>query len=235
MSTFNLKDTIIFLGILVAILANLVTASGKLWGGIAFTFILVLFGCVYLYLRFPTRGRPPTKIIEQNCTLSIKKPDGSLAHYVKSQKFKPLENNITRLVERGIHADGNVANFQVSEGDVTVSNEAGSIIATISYDHPLPKAEMSRKLSFNYIDSFTNNKEYFFQNIFSDIPKGELSIEFPIERKCTDIKAFIVTGGAEQNISSKLQKIDSENGPVKWSIHYTHIPAGSHIRIEWIW
>jgi hypothetical protein len=137
--------------------------------------------------------------------VEILRLDGSLVRATKKQLLKCNEN-VERYILAGF-ADGLLRNFTVSPGKIVkIWKETGLTYVEAQLPKPLPKgARFSRVFSCIYVDSFTQNEEYWEERQYHAAKDIEIIIQFLKGRPPLEWHAYERRGPDFLNLNKKLE------------------------------
>lgn len=228
------KETILLISVLTIIVLNILKIGGETYGPLisGLTLLVILF--TYIVSIFLSNNpKPPSKVIEQIITLTFKDKNGENANYHKEETYEITQDNITRLIERGIRSDGSIEDINTSTGSCKTSS-AFKQDYIIHFRHPLKKGIHNRKFSFNTKNAFMENKEHWILKSHGIMPKGKARIKFHPEKPPFRIRAFQIFDRAEADITKFLNELEEDNHKV-YELPFQKKFAGSRIHLEWEW
>ncbi len=177
--------------ILVLLYANVATLSF----GIVLGFGLVLFICSILsWLMLREVGSPPIEpiaIVDSDIVLEIADRSGKYADYSKQQTVIANIDNVTSYVEQGLKPDphGSLADFKAfsTAGEEGYRKNNYEVTDDGKYNiffDPVPKKGeiFQRKIQCGFIDSFTQDREWFTCLCSRTIRIVKITIVFPNDR-----------------------------------------------------
>lgn len=184
--------------------------------------------------------RSPVFCTQTGIRLELSDVAGKTATLTKKQQFAPLWEHITRFDET-VNFDGKLEDFKAEVAGVASNTwQSGTHPGSARYSQEFnrslrPLRRYSRTVSYRYVDSYTQNHEFYFVEVL--YPGVSLSVEilFPASRPPTDVTAYRVSGGI-RGFLKELSLEESDSSSFK-AIRFRALMAnvGSTYRIEWTW
>ena len=184
----------------------------------------------------------PICIKNDNILYTIENPEGKLVHCEKNQLMRANQGFITTYNEE-IIVDGEIENIRGSiegaESTIIAAPKREGMAWNVQhvFHRPLPKNKYVKRIfSFDFIDSFTENKEYVLCRIVNIVEDFQLSIIFPKNRSPQEIRGFLRRGPIEiekQDPPIYTYELADKRKRIDWQVKYPKI--GDIYKIIWSW
>lgn len=231
-----------------AVAAAIVTISlaigryfGSAWGSALFTVLLLIAAFLRgrhlldYYFKKPYFIRS----IRTCGTLDIVTSDGSRAHYREEAHLNVLKEGVSSFPYTKVAATGGAENFATNMGRIPgPSREADRYIIDIVFENPLSVGTLPRPLilTYDYIDSFISDQEYFFSHIKRPTDFMDIRIIFP---DGADEPKDVYVEVEEHNLRRILERpiYPSENQEGRWEIYWSidNPSIGARYIVRWRW
>ena len=203
------------------------------------TLVLVFIILKILSLR---SKKYPICIKNDNILYTIEDPGGKLVRCEKNQLMRANQDFITTYNEE-IIVDGKIENIRGSiegaESTFIAAPKREGMAWNVQhvFHRPLPKNKhVKRTFSFDFIDSFTENKEYVLCRIVNIVEDFQISIIFPKNRSPQEIRGFLRRGPIEiekQDPPIYTYELADKRKRIDWQVKYPKI--GDIYKIIWSW
>lgn len=161
------------------------------------------------------RGRGPGRLVSVETVscevfLDIRRLDGSLVHYRKTQVLRALAEDVSMYVE-AFSTDGEIGHFKVTPGRIDkVWSQAGTIYVRTKFPRTLSLGQtLKRTMTCSWRDSFTSDVEYWEERQHHQTGSVAIKVQFPIGRPPTRWETVEREGSTERRCQweAKLQKL----------------------------
>ncbi len=161
--------------------------------------------------------------------------DGKLCRYRSITDFRVLKNGIDTQTHI-YRCDGTIDNFQIKPSIIKNETRDGD---QVNIETQLERVfnkgdQFQTEVSFNMINSFTGEREYWITQKMIDEANLILTVIFPSER---DFKSHVVKRmrrGLWVNSNRQGQRIKTDSRPAL-ELRLSNLKVGEQYKIEWIW
>jgi len=170
--------------------------------------IALTFGALFLAAAAIFRhldSLPPYTYLDLRSELLFPKGSGAFATFKQSMRIRPNFRHLTMLTLRGFGADGTVTNFKWDGKPVDVVKRAGRYRVTVTFTAPRTRfVPFSGILTYDFIDSFLAEREYFCEPVRASTKRADLVIGFPEEKPGHDIEVIREDDSGDEELPAQM-------------------------------
>jgi hypothetical protein len=167
---------------------------------------------------FDERGTPGTpiniEILKCTVLLDIRRIDGSVVKYTKSQKIRCRKDRATQYIE-AFSSDGRLGEFEVEPGKIEeIWEESGTTHVRTLLPSPINENEViDRTFRCTWYDSFLQDSEYWDQRQHHPSKNVEILVRFPKGRPPTRWETYLKEGAIKMPCEWQAKLITSAGKP----------------------
>ena len=207
--------------------------------------ILAIISAIMLYLIQEIAGvsQSPLTVIDSITELNIINSSGKIAMVKKTQRFKANSDNIVKMLDEGVWADGIIEVIEAKCEPLKVSidphiikpGDKGQLEFTF-HEKPIRNNTYTRVIEYNFKDSFLKAEENFSIKITRPIRSIRVIINFPRERPIQNTWLRYQDEKTIVDFEYSRINIELDKGIATKAVYFAVNPkVGSIHQVCWIW